>query len=79
MIHVKVPAWTEQALCAQVDPELFFPDRGGSVREAKSICAVCPVRQECLADALQTRDKFGVRGGLSERERRRIYRAGDAA
>ena len=74
MIDFTPPAWISQALCAQVDPELFFPDRGGSVREAKSICAVCPVRQECLDLALANHEQFGVWGGISERARRPMWR-----
>ncbi|MGH9086644.1 MAG: WhiB family transcriptional regulator, partial [Acidimicrobiales bacterium] len=65
--------WEERALCAQTDPELFFPDKGGSTREAKAVCAVCPVAVECLDDALaDPRDRFGIRGGLSQRQRRKI-------
>lgn len=64
--------WQEQALCAQTDPEAFFPDKGGSTREAKRICQACPVRDECLEYALANDERFGIWGGLSERERRRI-------
>jgi WhiB family transcriptional regulator, redox-sensing transcriptional regulator len=64
--------WQERALCAQVDPELFFPEKGGSTREAKMVCAGCPVRPECLRFALAFDERFGIWGGLSERERRRI-------
>lgn len=66
--------WRDQALCAQVDPELFFPEKGGSSKAAKTICKLCPVRLECLQDALDHGDRFGVRGGLSERERRSLER-----
>ncbi len=68
------PEWQESALCAQTDPEAFFPDKGGSTREAKRICSRCDVRTECLAYALDTNERFGVWGGLSERERRRLQR-----
>lgn len=64
--------WAEDALCAQVDSEIFFPEKGGSTREAKLVCGRCPVKAECLADALATDERFGVRGGLSERERRQL-------
>lgn len=64
--------WAEQALCAQTDPELFFPEKGGSVREAKEICARCFVAAECLDYALTTGERFGVWGGFSERERRKL-------
>ncbi|ABK52231.1 transcription factor WhiB [Acidothermus cellulolyticus 11B] len=66
--------WQEQALCAQTDPEAFFPEKGGSTREAKRICASCPVRIECLEYALAHDERFGIWGGLSERERRRLKR-----
>jgi WhiB family redox-sensing transcriptional regulator len=67
------PDWTLDALCAQVlDDEIFFPPKGGSTREAKSICAQCPVKAECLAFALENGERFGIFGGLSERERRRL-------
>lgn len=62
--------WTDQALCAQVDPEIFFPPRGDMAFPAKRVCARCPVKAECLAEALATDDRYGVRGGLSERQRR---------
>jgi WhiB family redox-sensing transcriptional regulator len=64
--------WQEKALCAQTDPESFFPEKGGSTREAKRICVECEVRVECLEYALQKDERFGIWGGLSERERRRL-------
>ncbi|SDX87577.1 transcription factor WhiB [Saccharopolyspora shandongensis] len=66
--------WQERALCAQTDPEAFFPEKGGSTREAKRICAGCEVRSECLEYALQHDERFGIWGGLSERERRKLKR-----
>ncbi len=66
--------WQERALCAQVDPEAFFPEKGGSTREAKQICTRCEVRAECLEYALDKDERFGIWGGLSERERRRLKR-----
>jgi WhiB family redox-sensing transcriptional regulator len=68
-------AWQAGALCAQVDPEAFFPDKGGSTREAKSVCMSCEVRLDCLDYALATDQRFGIWGGLSERERRKVKRA----
>lgn len=65
-------AWQEKALCAQTDPEAFFPEKGGSTREAKKICLSCEVRVECLEYALEQDERFGIWGGLSERERRRL-------
>ncbi|MDU0478859.1 WhiB family transcriptional regulator [Staphylococcus chromogenes] len=64
--------WQDQALCAQTDPEAFFPEKGGSTREAKRICQACEVRDECLEFALEHDERFGIWGGLSERERRRL-------
>jgi WhiB family redox-sensing transcriptional regulator len=66
--------WQERALCAQTDPEAFFPEKGGSTREAKRICLGCEVRGECLEYALAHDERFGIWGGLSERERRRLKR-----
>lgn len=67
-------AWQADALCAQTDPEAFFPEKGGSTREAKRICESCEVRAECLEYALENDERFGIWGGLSERERRRLRR-----
>jgi WhiB family redox-sensing transcriptional regulator len=67
--------WHERALCAQTDPEAFFPEKGGSTREAKKICTGCEVRSECLSYALANDERFGIWGGLSERERRRLKRS----
>ena len=64
-------AWQGAALCAQTDPEAFFPEKGGSTREAKRVCHSCEVRSECLDYALQHDERFGIWGGMSERERRR--------
>lgn len=64
--------WQERALCAQTDPEAFFPEKGGSTREAKRVCLSCEVRVECLEYALHNDERFGIWGGLSERERRRV-------
>ncbi len=68
------PAWQDNALCAQTDPEAFFPEKGGSTREAKRVCRSCEVRAECLEYALEHDERFGIWGGLSERERRRLKR-----
>jgi WhiB family redox-sensing transcriptional regulator len=66
--------WQEEALCAQTDPEAFFPEKGGSTREAKRVCGRCEVRGDCLSYALAHDERFGIWGGLSERERRRLKR-----
>jgi WhiB family redox-sensing transcriptional regulator len=65
------PGWQALAACAGVDPELFFPARGEPTGTAKAICATCPVREQCAEYALARSEKFGIWGGLSERERRR--------
>lgn len=66
--------WQDRALCAQTDPEAFFPEKGGSTREAKKVCTGCEVRAECLEYALANDERFGIWGGLSERERRKLKR-----
>lgn len=66
--------WQERALCAETDPESFFPEKGGSTREAKQVCSSCEVRTECLEYALMHDERFGIWGGMSERERRRLRR-----
>lgn len=71
-LGIEPPEWTYSALCLQVDADLFYPEKGGSTREAKRICASCPVRAECLVFALENVERFGIWGGLSERERRRL-------
>lgn len=66
--------WQSRANCMGVDPELFFPERGSSTREAKEVCRGCVVREDCLEYALANGEKFGIWGGMSERERRRVRR-----
>lgn len=67
--------WRDDAICQQIDQEVFFPERGRGLNEAKRICALCEVKQECLAAALDEerglkRDyRFGVRGGMSPHAR----------
>jgi WhiB family redox-sensing transcriptional regulator len=68
-------SWQDRANCLGVDPDLFFPERGASTREAKEVCRGCEVQQDCLEYALRNGEKFGIWGGMSERERRRIRRA----
>jgi WhiB family redox-sensing transcriptional regulator len=65
-------SWQTDSLCAQTDPEAFFPEKGGSTRDAKKICASCEVRAQCLEYALENDERFGIWGGLSERERRKL-------
>ncbi|MEM9714671.1 MAG: WhiB family transcriptional regulator [Actinomycetota bacterium] len=72
--HDEQPGWWELSNCLGVDPDLFFPERGASTREAKEVCRGCVVREDCLEYALVNGEKFGIWGGMSERERRRIRR-----
>lgn len=66
-------AWQDDALCAQTDPDIFLPDKGGSTRDAKRVCASCPVRRQCLEYALtQEFNPAGIWGGTSVRERRAL-------
>lgn len=65
-------SWQEDGLCMQTDPEAFFPEKGGSTKAAKQVCVGCEVRAECLQYALNNDERFGIWGGLSERERRKL-------
>ena len=65
--------WTAQALCNSGDPDVLF-QRGAAQNLAKLVCRGCPVRAQCLADALDNRVEFGVWGGMTERERRALLR-----
>ena len=67
-------AWRVHARCAEVDPELFFPDKGGSTAIAKSICRTCPVVDECLEYAMDNPDLMGIWGATSHMERRYPHR-----
>ncbi len=67
-------SWRQRAACRGVDPDVFYPATDEEAEEAKSICRVCPVREACLEYALANRERDGVWGGATERERRRIVR-----
>lgn len=69
--------WQDRALCAETDPEQFFPEKGGSTRQAKNVCRLCTARPDCLEYALGNDEQFGIWGGLSEQERRAIRRAAE--
>jgi len=71
----KPPNWMSEALCAQVDAELFFPEVGEHSRPAKLICRRCDVRIQCLQYSVDHNIAFGVWGGMSGRERRNLKRA----
>jgi WhiB family redox-sensing transcriptional regulator len=66
--------WQTHARCTEVDPEIFFPERGGSSKAARQVCSQCSVRDQCLEYALNNKEQFGIWGGTSERERRRLRR-----
>jgi len=67
-------SWRQRAACRGVDPDVFYPVSDEEAEEAKSICRVCPVREACLEYALANRERDGVWGGATERERRRMVR-----
>lgn len=64
--------WASDALCVQVDPDIFFPEKGDSTKEPKRVCAQCPMAEECLLGALQRKEEFGVFGGLTTSERGKL-------
>jgi WhiB family redox-sensing transcriptional regulator len=72
-VRTDTSEWTAQALCNSGDPDLLF-QRGAAQNVAKLVCRGCPVRTECLADALDNRVEYGVWGGMTERERRALLR-----
>ncbi|MDR2538308.1 MAG: WhiB family transcriptional regulator [Bifidobacteriaceae bacterium] len=69
LLPISQEIWQSFALCAQVDPETFYPEKGGSTKEAKRICDECDVKEECKDFALRTDQRFGIWGGLAESER----------
>jgi WhiB family redox-sensing transcriptional regulator len=73
MLNLETPTWSAQAKCQGVDPDELFV-QGAEQNRAKIICKACPVRTECLADALDNQVEFGVWGGMTERERRAILK-----
>lgn len=68
------PQWVSDALCAQTDPEAFFPEKGGDPGPDRRICADCPVRARCRDYALSSGELYGVWGGLTLNDRRRLRR-----
>lgn len=73
------PEWMARGACNGLDADLFFPPRGGPDNEARRACGGCPVREECLDFALVGEERFGIWGGTSERERRKLRRRKAAA
>jgi WhiB family redox-sensing transcriptional regulator len=74
MVERSSTSWQQAARCRGIDPDVFHPQSDEEADEAKAICASCPVREPCLEYALVVREKLGVWGGLTERERRRVLR-----
>lgn len=68
------PPWSEKAACRGLDPQVFYPDPDDEALEAKAVCDQCTVREACLEHALSYREKEGIWGGATEKERRRIIR-----
>ena len=66
--------WMERAACAYVDAEMWFPEKGSNVKAAREICRSCPVLADCREYALNNGERFGIWGGTSERERRKILK-----
>ncbi|MGQ4353224.1 WhiB family transcriptional regulator [Streptomyces drozdowiczii] len=67
--------WRDDALCREVDTELFMPEVGGSTAEAKRVCMACEVRRHCLEYAIDAQEPYGVWGGVGQQELRRLIRA----
>ena len=67
-------SWRQHGACRGLDPAIFYPLDDDDAEPAQEVCAVCPVQAACLEHALATREKEGVWGGATERERRRIIR-----
>ena len=74
MVPLTNQTWRQHAACKGVDPDIFYPASDDEAEVAKAVCAVCPVRQPCLEYALSSRERDGVWGGATEKERRRILR-----
>jgi WhiB family redox-sensing transcriptional regulator len=67
-------SWRSKAACNGLDPSIFYPDETEDPSDAKAVCALCPVQVQCLEHALGRREKEGIWGGCTERDRRRIIR-----
>lgn len=73
------PPWIDQALCAQVDPEIFYPEKGMSFYAARRVCASCPVVAQCLEYAIENREEYGLWGGTTPKQRATLTTTGRAA
>lgn len=74
MVPLTNQNWRKLSACRGVDPDVFYPVNDDEAEVAKAVCAVCAVRQPCLEFALSARERDGVWGGATEKERRRIMR-----
>ena len=74
MIPLTSATWRQHAACRGIEPEIFYPITDEEADAAKSVCDVCAVRHPCLEWALTSRERDGVWGGATEKERRRIIR-----
>jgi len=74
VVSVKEIVWRELGACRGLEAAMFYPDDDDLALEAKAVCAGCDVRIACLEHALQAREKAGIWGGATERERRRMIR-----
>lgn len=74
LVGEPIEPWKDDALCAQVDPDFMFPEPGGRIDQQLALCADCPVRQQCLEYALENNEQWGIWGGLSASQRRRLKR-----
>ncbi len=66
--------WMLDGACRGLDSAMFFPGQDGDAEPALRVCAGCPVREPCLEFALDTRQRYGIWGGTTERQRRRLLR-----
>lgn len=73
------PAWQDRALCSQADPEAWFPKKGVSPAAARRVCMACAVRADCLGYAIENNERFGIWGGFTWQERRRVRQERQAA
>ncbi len=74
MVPLTNQPWRQHSACKGVDPDIFYPVSEEEAEVAKAVCGQCPVRQPCLEFALTTRERDGVWGGATEKERRRMLR-----
>lgn len=70
--------WQQHGLCRGVEPEVFFPVAEEDAWRAKEICTMCNVRESCLVYSLQNKERYGVWGGVTEKERMDMFRRGTA-